>query len=272
MRSILNKAFFLALIILPAAAAHAQERPIQTRLFGSVQQLVDKGRIEAGSGYGAGAELSTRLWPGVRLRAALHYEVAGLEQAGVLDEWQWDYWDKTYIPFLPGANLTRINQELVYTSTDSIYSAVFEPTQKMNELHFSLGLTWEIPLGAGFTPYLGLSGGLDLYKRQLEMEEHWIKRFDLDTLRAGLDYEYPLDVLHFAPPKQGKRLFIMPTLGLRYTLSTSVDLDGTAHYVYYPGREAIAGLENLFNISSDSAQWFPFKSKLLLTLGLTFKY
>ena len=272
MRLTLFKALFLALMLLLTGAVHGQERAIQTRLFGSLQRLADKGRIEEGSGYGAGAELSTRVWPRVRLRAALHYEVAGLEQSGVLNEWQWDYWENTYIPFLPGANLTRINQELVYTSTDSIYSAVFDPTQKMNELRFSLGLTWEIPLGAGFTPYLGLSGGLDLYKRQLEMEEHWSKRFDLDTLQAGLDYEYPLDVLHFAPPKKGQRLFVMPILGLRYTLSPSVDLDGTAHYIYYPGREAIEGVEKLFNISPDSEQWFPFKSKLLLTLGLTFKY
>lgn len=272
MRYSCHALLFLALLAIPAGAQPEEDGPIQTRLFGALQTLVDKGRIDSGTGYGAGAEISTRIQPNVRLRLSLHYDVARLEQPDVLDEWNWDYWQTTYIPFLPGASLAQINHDLVYNSSDSIYSAVFEPSQRMNELRIALGLTWEVPLGSGVTPYIGLNGGLDLYRRGLQMEEHWIKRFDLDSSRAGLDYDYAVDVLHFAPPKKGKRLFAMPVIGLRYAVSSSVDLDGALHYLFYPSRSTIAGLEKMFNISSDSEQWFPFKSKAMMTLGLTFKY
>ncbi len=265
----------ILIVFLGASAGllHGQDRPIQTKLFGAVQTLLSQERMEDGAGYGAGAQISTRLGGNVRLNLTLNYDIMAVQQPYVLDEWEWDYWETTYIPFLPGANLARINHELTYTSTDSIYSAVFDPTQTMKELSISTGFTWELPLGKKITPYVGLSGGLDLFSRTLHMEEHWVKRFSLDSLSAGaFDYEYKLDVLHFAPAKKGKRLFAMPAVGVRYLLSPSVDIDLAAQYVYYPSRDSIEWLENLFNISSDSQKWFPFKSKALLTLGLTFKY
>ncbi len=256
-----------------ATLALGQERPIQMKLFGSAQTLLSQERIDSGSGYGGGGQISYRLLPRLRGQLTVQYDVMGLEQPWVLDEWNWDYWQTTYIPFLPGAQLAEINHTLRYTSTDSIYSGRFVPSQSMKELRIGWGFCYEMPLSAKLMPYIALDGGLSLFRRELQMQEHWIKRFKLDTLStAPFDYEYKLDVLHFAPPKKGKRLYIQPSLGMRFAASSSIDLDLAGHYVCYPGRDAIAWLENLFNISSDSQMWFPLKSKALVTLGLTFKY
>lgn len=250
-----------------------QEQPMQMQLFGSAQTVLSQERIDSGSGFGGGGQFSYRLLPHLSGQLTISYDFMTLEQPHVLDEWDWDYWQTTYIPFLPGANLTEINHSLQYTSTDSIYSGVFVPSQSMNELRIGLGFNYEVPLSKRLTPYVALNGGVSLFRRELQMQEHWTKRFKLDTLSTGtFDYEYKVDVLHFAPPKKGKRLFVQPSLGIRYGVSASVDLNLAGHYVYYPSRDAIEWLENLFNISSDSQFWFPVKSKALVTLGITFKY
>ncbi len=251
----------------------AQDGAIQTKIFGSLQQLLDKERVDEGWGYGAGAQLNRRLTDHLRFTFDIGYELMNLLQPYVLDEWNWAYWQTTYIPFLPGAKLSEINHTLRYTSTDSIYSCVFDPAQKMKELRLAVGFLGELPLHRKIVNFAGVGLGLSLYRRELHMTEHWSKRFKLNPdSPEKFDYVYQYDLLHFAPPKKGQRFFGRFYTGWRYYLSSSLDLDLGLHYLYYFQRYEVRDVEKLFKISSVDQYYFPQKSKAFITLGLTFKY
>ncbi|MBN2354820.1 hypothetical protein JXO59_01835 [candidate division KSB1 bacterium] len=264
---------FVCLSCLCVMIGHAQDGAIQTKIYGSLQQLLEKKRLDEGSGYGAGAQISRRITGHLRLTLNIDYELMNLQQADVLDEWDWDYWQDTYIPFLPGIDVAEVNRTLTYTSTDSIYSCVFDPAQKMKDLRLAIGFLGELPLHKKLVNYAGAAFGVSLFQRELHMTEHWTKRFKLDTLSTEkFDYEYQYDLLHFAPPKKGQRFFGRFSCGLRYYLTDALDLDCGLHYIYYLQREDVKGLEKLFNISSNDQKYYPIHSKALITLGITFKY
>lgn len=260
--------FALLLVLSTFLPLQGQNEWVKIRILGAMQSQTQEDKVSSANGFGLGAQMN--FVPVQRLEFALkvNYDYAYLEQSDVLDEWDWNYWERTYTDFLPGTDATIINQTLLYTSTDSIYSAVFEPTQRLKELRLAAGLEYYLPLSKKTAVFLALDAGMSLFNRELFMHEDWTKRFKVDTLSTTkFDYEYKYRLLHFAPAKKGNRAFIAPGLGTRVFLSSSVDLNFEARYLYYFDREKLFGV--LFGSGQD---WLPFKSKIQLGLGLTFKY
>ncbi len=247
----------------------AQNQPLKVKLISSYQFQNEAYKASSADGFGIGGQLNYSIWKGLDVSLNLYYDYMNLQQDDVLDEWEWDYWEQTYIDFLPGTEPEIVNETLRYTSTDSIYSAVFEPSQYLKELRLFVGFEYNFPLTKSIQIYTGAKGGFSLFYRELKMQEHWTKRFKLDSLSTEkFDYEFNYDLLHFAPTREGKILFITPSLGTRIYLSSSVDLDLGARYIYYLQRDELFGIK----ISQAAKRWFPIKSKTLLSIGLTFKY
>ncbi|MBD3290874.1 hypothetical protein GF337_18850, partial [candidate division KSB1 bacterium] len=125
---------------------YSQGRPIKIRISSSAHSQTSEYKVSEAQGFGLGAQMKFRLRQNLDLNLNVRYDYSFLEQNDVLDEWEWDYWEDTYIDFIPGAEPEIINKTLVYTSTDSIYSAVFDPTQRLQELKLSLGFEYSLPL------------------------------------------------------------------------------------------------------------------------------
>ncbi|MFZ5517639.1 MAG: hypothetical protein ACOY90_13410 [Candidatus Zhuqueibacterota bacterium] len=262
-------ALLLAAVLLLHPPAPAQENSIKLKILSDFQAQNSVYRVEEARGFGLGSQMNFPLTQHLDFCLHVNYDYLWLSQNDVLDEWNWDYWEQTYIDFLPGTEPEIVNQTLRYTSTDSIYSATFEPEQRLKELRLFAGVEYQIPITEKLTCYAGLSAGVSLFFRELHMKEHWIKRFKVDTLSTEkFDYDYQFDLLHFAPTKKGTILFGAPSLGVRYFLNETVDMDVSVHSLFYYHENQIAGII----VSSGGEEWYPLKSKTQVKIGLTFKY
>lgn len=259
----------MLLILAPNTNIFSQDYPIKIKILTFLQSQNSSYKASEAKGYGLGAQMNFSIAKNLDYCLKVYYDHAGLEQMDVLDEWDWDYWEKTYIDFLPGTDATIVNQTLAYTSTDSIYSAVFDPKQSLKELRLFTGFEYNLPLTKKIGLLLGLDGGVSLFNRELEMHEDWIKRYKLDpNSTEKFDYEYNYKLLHFAPTKKGKMLFASPSIGAKYNLSSSLNLMVGVNYVHYFHREKLLGIR----LSEIGRRWFPIKSKTQILIGLTFKY
>jgi len=270
MKSNIFKIFYIVFLVLFIhTMSYSQDSPIKLKVLSSLQMQTEEYKVEDASGYGIGAQMNFSLTRKLNVGLKVHYDHQNLTQDDVLDEWNWEYWEDTYIDFLPGTEPEIVNRTLRYTSTDSIYSAVFEPTQTLKELRIYGGFEFSQPITAKLQAYLGCDAGFSIFFRELKMQEHWTKRFKLDTLTTDrFDYEYEYDLLHFAPSKSGTTFFMSPFIGTKYLLSSSVDLDLGFHYIHYMNRKEIGGLK----LSNAAEKWFPLKSKIQISVGITFKY
>jgi hypothetical protein len=247
----------------------AQTVPLKISIGPTLQSQTEIHKAAKAHGYGIGAGMGFILSDRLDFNLKLSYDYMALTQEDVLDEWEWDYWEDTYIDFLPGTDAEIVNKTLTYTSTDSIYSARFDPTQRLKELRFFTGFEYTLPLYKSVSLYAGVDAGFSLFTRQLHMQEHWTKRFKLDTLSTKkFDYEFEYELTHFAPPKKGTKLFASPYLGIKVLLNPSIDLAMGLHYLYYLNRDSLFGI----GLSDDGKKWFPIKSKVLINAGLVFKY
>ncbi len=121
---------------------------------------------------------------------------------------------------------------------------------------------------------------LEKYQKMLELhqedpEEYEMERIfndDSTDVTYKFIYDYYTKVTHFAPSKKGTIFFLTPEIGLSYAIASWVDLELAYQGVWYFTGDSIEGVENLFNVKSNSRKWFPFESKNMVTLGLTFKY
>ncbi|MCR4438098.1 MAG: hypothetical protein QHJ34_03545 [bacterium] len=251
-----------------ASWAWAQEGDLSLRIAGSVHSQSEASRAERAAGIGSDLQMLFRLWGGLHVKVGAGYDYLWLRQRDVLDEWHWDYWEKTYIDFLPGAKVQHVNQTLRYTSADSIYSAVFHPSQQLKELRLLVGVEQVVPLTRRWN--LGAAGavGVDFFYRELEMREDWTKRFNVDTTSADLDYAFHYRLLHFAPTRKGASVFVAPSLGVRVAASSAVDIGWEVAYVHYLRGERTLGVR----LSEDGSRWLPLRGKLMCSLGVTFKY
>ncbi|MBP7462589.1 MAG: hypothetical protein KBA26_14990, partial [Candidatus Delongbacteria bacterium] len=156
-------------------------------------------------------------------------------------------------------------------SSDGRYTADFDPRQSMKELMISVGCDYKHGISDRLTVYAGCNIGISKYFRRLEMHEHWIKRFDLDSAITGLDYEYKLDLLHYAPTKKGTKLFVAPMLGWQWQLTPTVDIDLSGRYYHYLDG-TVNRIDQALGITPDSHRFFPFGSKYHLQAALVFRY
>ncbi len=247
----------------------SQDKPVKITLLGSLQSQNKAYKADNAIGFGVGANMTFVLFKHFDYSLKVHSDYLTLSQNNVLDEWEWDYWQDTYIDFLPGTKPEIVNKTLSYTSTDSIYSATFHPTQRLKELRLSTGFDYHFPIYKNFAFYAGFDGGISLFTRQLHIEENWTKRFKLDSLSSGkFDYNYEYDLLHFAPPKKGTKLFIAPHVGIKFLLNNSLDFTGGVQYLQYINQDKLFGIK----LSEHGNKWFPVKAKILLMFGLVFKY
>lgn len=266
----IKRRVYPALIIF-ALISHltAQEKPITITLLGTVQSQLEQSQASRIAGPGLGAQMSVRLLPQVDFKLQVNYDYQFMTQGDVLDRWKWDYWEKTYIDFLPGTDATIVNKTLTYTSTDSIYSATFKPVQRLKELRLSAGLKYRLPIVKWLQVYSALDFGSSIFFRELQMHEKWIKRYRIDSLATTkFDYEYRYDLLHFAPARKGTILFGAPSLGVKIYLTSALDLDLSAQYLYYFHRKTLWGIK----LSDTAYTWFPMKSKMVFSMGVVFKY
>lgn len=260
---------FIGAIFLFQTFGMAQENSIKLKILGDYQLQNESYKAEDASGFGLGSQMNFPLFKNLDFCLHVSYDYLRLLQDDVLDEWNWDYWEDTYIDFLPGTAPEIVNETLRYTSSDSIYSAVFDPNQRLKELRLFAGFEYNFPVTEKIKFYAGLSGGVSLFFRELHMKEHWTKRFKVDSLSTEkFDYDYKFDLLHFAPTKKGTILFGSPSLGMRFFLNSTVDLDVSLHSLFYYHGEKIAGIR----ISGSGKRWYPLKSKTQVKFGLTFKY
>lgn len=259
----------IGLILTLCFSVLGQDYPIKIKILTSLQSQNSSYKASEAKGYGLGAQMNFSIMKNLDYCLKVYYDHAALEQMDVLDEWDWDYWEKTYIDFLPGTDATIVNKTLEYTSTDSIYSAVFHPKQSLKELRLFTGFEYNLPITQKFGLLLGLDGGVSLFNRELEMHEDWTKRYKLDpNSPEKFDYEYHYKLLHFAPTKKGKMLFASPSIGAKFDLSSSLDLMVGVNYTHYFHREKLLGIQ----LSEIGRRWFPIKSKTQVLVGLTFKY
>jgi len=275
MRQRLNIVLAFVVSVMFALNLFAAERkiPLEVTTLGGFQNQIDSKNLTEAYGFQTGAQLSFFPDKPFTWNLQIAYDYQWLKQKYVLDEWDWAYWEDTYIEFIPGADVATVNKTLEYTSTDSIYSATFKPTQRMKELRLTTGVEYEIPITRRFGVVGKFNFGASLYSRQLHMTEHWTKRFDLDTTSTGkFDYEFQYNLLHFAPAQEGTRFIAIPGVELRYELSELLDLKLSADYVAYLDRKQFSWLEDIFNIGAADQKWFPLNSKALVSLGITFKY
>ncbi|MBD3385987.1 hypothetical protein GF407_13805 [candidate division KSB1 bacterium] len=256
-------------ILISGLPLFSQNIPLKITIGPTLQSQTEIYKAGKAQGYGVGAQMSFILSNRLDFNLKLSYDYMALNQEDVLDEWEWQYWEDTYIDFLPGTDAEIVNKTLSYTSTDSIYSARFNPTQRLEELRLFAGFAYTLPLYKSISLYAGMDAGFSLFTRQLHMQEHWTKRFKLDSLSTGkFDYDFEYDLTHFAPPKKGAKLFASPYMGIKVTLRPSIDLAMGVHYLYYLNRDSLLGI----GLSEDGIKWFPIKSKALITTGLVFKY
>jgi len=268
-RSILN--ITLSLMIFSGLVRSQEYPPIEITIRGGYQLPLDLRRSDSGSGFDFGGQFSYRFDRSWRVFFNLGYDYMYLEQDDVLDEWDWGYWEETYIPFLPGIDVEEVNRTLRYDNGER--AAAFEPAQRLKELRLSLGGAFEISLTESFMADLEIDFGISIYDRELRMTEHWTRRYELEN-EAGdtVRYNYTYDLLHFAPSHKGTRFFLSPAVGLNYVLSDYIDLTGQIKYIHYLNRNDVQWLEDLFNIYEDSQQYFPLNSKLLINIGVRFRY
>lgn len=254
--------------LLLTISTFAQDRPIKIGVSGSFQHQVKDYKASDARGFGIGTYMSFSILRNFDVRLNIQYDYMYLNQADVLDEWDWAYWERTYIDFLPGTNAEIVNKTLTYTSTDSIYSAEFNPNQRLKELRLFTGFDYYLPISRTLSLRFGVDGGFSLFNRELSIREHWTKRFKLDSLSTEkFDYEFTYNLLHFAPAKKGTRIFIAPAIGMKMELSPSFDLELAGQYVYYVNQDKVFGI-----LLAQGQEWLPIKSKILLTMALIFKY
>ncbi len=263
----------LAVVLLFPAGGCAQDKPISIKLFGGYEFQNETFKASSATGFGLSGQFNYDLSSRLDVNIRLDYEQMSLTQQDVLFEWKWDYWQDTYVDFLPGITPDELNATLQYTSGDSIYSATFHPSQKLKEVKFSSGFEYKLPVIGKFKPFVGLNAGISLFYRELKMVEDWTKRFNLDpTNDQKFDYEYKYELTHFAPSREGQKIFAEPILGARFYLTPSLDLQAAFHYQHYFDRDEVGWLEDLLNLSAGGELWFPLRSKTKMTLGITFKY
>ncbi|MBN2279334.1 MAG: hypothetical protein JXQ65_02015 [Candidatus Marinimicrobia bacterium] len=119
---------------------------------------------------------------------------------------------------------------------------------------------------------------LDNYYTLKELHEEnpddyeFIKIVDGEKVTYKYIYDYYTRVTHFAPDRYGTVFFMTPELGISYAIADWVDLEASYRGQWYFTGESIEGVENLFNVRKNSRKWFPFESKSMVTIGLTFKY
>jgi hypothetical protein len=249
--------------------------PLEIKVYGGFQQPIGFKRVESGNGFTLGSQLAYTATSNFNIHFDVSYDYTALTQSDVLDEWNWDYWEETYIPFLPAVNLEEVNRTLRYD--DGERSAVFNPEQNLKELKLALGAAYHMSLSDNFSGFLQFDFGASYYTRELRMIENWTRRFELPETNpdGSLDttqYNYSYDLLHFAPAKTGWRLFIAPVVGVTYNLSDVVDLFAETKYVYYLKRDQVEWLEDILKIPAASEEFFPFEAKWLLSVGVKFKY
>jgi len=266
--------FVLLFFVSPARAQVSSNYSM--RLFTAGMQQISEYRVADARGFGLGGELARQLDDHWSINAQVAYDHQILDQDSVLDEWDWDYWEDTYIEWLPGGEYDIINRTLEYTSGDSIYRARFEPHQTLGELRLSLGADYESRESERWTTFVGLRTGISVYDRGLKMEEHWTKSYALapDTTASdtfpGFAYDYSYTLTHFAPAKQGIRPFFAPRFGLRRSLSASTDVEfGWQVVVYFAHAD---WYEHLFNMGHREYVDHPLKAKHQIWISVRFKY
>ncbi len=279
----------ITLFLLLTSSA-AQNLPLEVKFSAGHINILDRTRSAENTGIGAhylglpdsidggfnfSGEFRYKFTEKLKGIFRVSYDNQRLYQDDVLTEWNWPYWEDTYLEFIGarGNDLAEVNRTLRYESNDGIYSAVFEPIQSLKELRLSIGASWSERLLEKWQVNAELSVGASLYTRELRMDEHWIKRFKLDsTSTEEYDYNYDFDLTHFAPPKDGTRFFIAPALGVTYTLSPGFDLELDGRMVGYIDRDLVEPLEKLFNIPAGDQRDFPVYYKMMLQFGLVIKY
>jgi len=247
----------------------AGQDKIELGIFSSLQSQLGQTQVEQAQGFGVGARMNFPLVPPVKFFLDVHYDYLWLSEEKALEIWEWDYWEDTYIDFIPGAEVDEINRTRVYNSSDSIYAARFVPRQHLKELRLAAGLEFRRRLHAKINFSVGLNGGVSLFYRTLQMQEHWTKRFKIDPQSTSkFDYEFQYDLLHFAPTKKGTKIFFAPEVGTQIFLSDALDFNLKVQYLTYLNRDQLFGLA----LSANGVKWSPLKSKVLVAAGLTFKY
>jgi len=260
------------LLVIFAGLLHPQDSlPVEITVKGGYQLPLDLRRADSGSGFGFAGQFIYRFDPAWRVFFNIAYDYMYLAQDDVIDEWNWAYWEDTYIPFLPGINVEEVNRTLRYDNGER--AAVFEPAQRLKELRLSLGGAYDLAITEAFTAVLEFDFGISMFDRELRMTEHWTRRYILES-EAGdtARYNYTYDLLHFAPSHKGTRFFAAPAAGLTYLLSDYIDLAAEIRYIQYLNRNDIQWLEDFFNIYEDSQQYFPLNSKLMINIGIRFRY
>lgn len=265
-------------MVLTSAYSQSPSIPLEVKLNMN-RQMINTTRIEADFDEhpyffdGLNIQFRYLLTDNLKITLLAGYDYQKIYQSGVLNTWEWDYWEDTYIDFLPGAELAEVNTKHFYQSGDSIYAAIFKPAQSLKEIILATGLNYTHHLGKKVNINAGIEFGVTLFNRELRMHEKWTKRFDLDTTSAQkFDYEYNYELLHFAPPKSGVRLLISPSIGINYNMSAGVALEMNFRYYQYISRRDAEAVEKFFKIPSSNDKWFPLSSKYQLQIGVVIKY
>ncbi len=249
--------------------------PLEIKISGGYQQPTGLKQVESANGFTLAGQLAYTATENLNFHFDIGFDQTSLSQQNVLDEWNWGYWEETYVPFLPAVDVEEVNRTLRYD--DGERSAVFEPEQSLKELRLAIGSAYQLKLSQNITGFIQFDFGASSYSRELRMTEHWTRRFELTESNpdGGIDttnYNYNYDLLHFAPAKTGWRLFIAPAIGASYNISESIDLVAETKYLYYLKRSQVEWLEELLSIPAESEQFFPFEAKWLIALGVRFNY
>gem|GEM_PF-587223 len=291
----------------------SQVKPYTLDLFTGIQTMGTSDRISSGAGWTTGGSMTRRVGGGIELFLDLAYDRMQLQQDTVLVEWDWAYWNERYIDFLlTGASaeeVDSINRALTVSFANA--EATLHPSQWLNELRISGGISYTRTLPWNLSLSAAVSGGASLYERRLKMVENWNKEYSWrwstaayasgslegdeearyeeflrlleekpDVYRSEMDTVNNVEYQVFYTDIDYRISHLAPSRrGTRFYAAPALNLDWSVSRAVdlSLGWKALyyvdsPFLEDLVKASASSAHWFPYSSKQQFLLTLTFKY
>lgn len=171
------------------------------------------------------------------------YKLYSIAQPNDINNWEWVFWSDRYY--------SKIISDL---SADPNLSVLITSVQKMDLIPFSFFLGYELQLADNISISPSTEFGIYFYTKRLYAIETWSKKFPAEN------YTFTYSYRNFAPRKYGSPLFAKFNLDIKYNLSETIDIGGSA------------GFSNALISSKISDKDFPFKNELTFGLGLTVNY
>lgn len=199
--------------------------------------------VENADAVGGGAKVKFILSDNFYFGFSGGYKLYSISQPDDINNWGWIFWSDRYY--------AKIISDL---SADPNLSVVITSVQKMDLIPFSFFVEYDFPIVENISISPSAEFGIYFYTKRLYAIEAWSKKFPAEN------YTFTYSYRNFAPRKYGSPLFAKINLDIKYNLSETLDISGSAGYC------------SALISSKISDKDFPFENELTFGLGLTINY